>query len=94
MKNFILMLVVMLALACQTVAAPIAASHDQTVVSAFLGENYIVALLSVLVLVLTMMWELWWIYKTLFIQKFNIDLCAMYEALFELEIIYVLLRIA
>jgi len=55
MKNFILMLVVMLALACQTVAAPIAASHDQTVVSAFLGENYIVALLSVLVLVLTMM---------------------------------------
>jgi hypothetical protein len=55
MKNFILMLVVMLALACQAAAAPIAASHDQTVVSAFLGENYIVALLSVLVLVLTMM---------------------------------------
>jgi len=78
MKNFILMLVVMIALACQATAAPIA-SHDQnTVVSAFLGENYIVALLSVLVLVLTMMWELWWIYKTLFIQKFTIDLCARY----------------
>jgi hypothetical protein len=53
MKNLILMLVVMLALACQATASTVA-SHEQTVVSAFLGENYIVALLSVLVLVLTM----------------------------------------
>jgi hypothetical protein len=54
MKNFILLIVVMLTLACQATANSVIENHQQTVVSAFLGETYIVALLSVLVLVLTM----------------------------------------
>ena len=54
MKNVILMLVVMLALACQATANSVIENHQQTVVAAFLGETYIVALLSVLVLVLAM----------------------------------------
>jgi hypothetical protein len=54
MKNFILLIVVMLTLACQVTTNSVNENHQQTVVSAFLGESYIVALLSMLILVLTM----------------------------------------
>jgi hypothetical protein len=54
MKNFILMLVVMLALACQATANTVSENHQQTVVSAFLAEPYIAALLSLIVLIAAM----------------------------------------
>jgi len=54
MKNFILMLVVILALACQATANTVMENHQQGVVSAFLAEPYIAALFSLIVLIATM----------------------------------------
>ena len=56
MKNLILMLVVMLTLACQATANTVLENHQPSVVSAFLGEPYIAALLSLLVLIATLIW--------------------------------------
>ena len=51
MKNLILMLVVMLALFCQATASSVSETHNPNVVSAFLAEPYIAALLSFIVLI-------------------------------------------
>ena len=51
MKNLILMLVVMLGLFCQATANSVSESHNPTVVSAFLAEPYVAALLSFIVLI-------------------------------------------
>ena len=67
MKNFILMLVVILALACQATANTVIENHQQSVVSAFLTEPYIAALFSLIVLIATMIWEssLWILSKSI-----------------------------
>lgn len=57
MKNLILMLVIILALACQATANTVIENHQQTVISAFLAEPYIAAMLSLIVLIATMIWE-------------------------------------
>jgi hypothetical protein len=54
MKNLILMLVVMLALFCQATANSVGETHNPSVVSAFLAEPYIAALLSFIVLIATL----------------------------------------
>ncbi len=58
MKNLLVMLVVMLALACQAAAAnTVMESHQPSVVSAFLAEPYLAALLSLILLIATLIWN-------------------------------------
>jgi len=54
MKNLILMLIVVLALACQATATSVVENHMPTVVSSFLAEPYLAALLSLIVLIATL----------------------------------------
>jgi Fe2+ transport system protein B len=55
MKNLILMLVVLLALACQATASAVDTTHeDTTVVSAMLYQPYLAALLSLIALIATL----------------------------------------
>ena len=63
MKNLILMLVVMLALICQTTANTLIENHQSSVVSAFLAEPYLAALLSLIVLIATLIWDPLWTSK-------------------------------
>lgn len=54
MKNLILMLVVLLALACQATANAVDTTHEDTVVSAMLYQPYLAALLSLIALIATL----------------------------------------
>ena len=53
MKNLIVVLIVMLALACQATANAVVDHEQSTVVSAMLSEPYLAALLSLVLLIAT-----------------------------------------
>jgi hypothetical protein len=54
MKNFLMILVIVLVLACQATANTLAVNHDQAVISAMLAEPYLAALLSLVLLIATL----------------------------------------